>query len=196
MSARGLKTFQTSMGFFDLAIAAPSMKAALEAWGVESNLFHMGLAKQVEDADVVQATMAKPGVVLKRPVGSNGLFTEEAKLPASLTAKRRRHNRPAKAKSTEVDEKSAREAAREYERGEQKRERERVRDLAELKRREKAVAGAQAALDKAEKDHQKRLRDIEKQRGVLEKRATAEDARWNKQKKRLHDALRRARSAP
>jgi hypothetical protein len=28
--ARKLKTYQTSLGFFDLAIAAPSMKAALE----------------------------------------------------------------------------------------------------------------------------------------------------------------------
>ncbi|MGN6285388.1 MAG: cell envelope biogenesis protein TolA [Afipia sp.] len=196
MSARRLKTFQTSMGFFDLAIAAPSMKAALEAWGAESNLFHMGLAKQVEDADVVQATMAKPGVVLKRPVGSNGLFTEEAKLPASLTAKKRRHNRPAKAKSTEADEKSAREAAREYERVEQKRKRERLKELAEIKRSEKAVASAQAAIDKAEQAHQKRLRKIEKQRAALENRAIAEDSRWNKQKKRLHDALRRARSAP
>jgi hypothetical protein len=31
--ARKLKTYQTSIGFFDLAIAAPSMKAALDAWG-------------------------------------------------------------------------------------------------------------------------------------------------------------------
>ena len=38
--ARKLKTYQTSLGFFDLAIAAPSMKAALEAWGADSNLFH------------------------------------------------------------------------------------------------------------------------------------------------------------
>lgn len=29
--ARKLKTFQTSLGFYNLAIAAPSMKAALEA---------------------------------------------------------------------------------------------------------------------------------------------------------------------
>ena len=43
--ARKLKTFTTSGGFFDLAVAAPSMKAALEAWGAESNLFHQGFAK-------------------------------------------------------------------------------------------------------------------------------------------------------
>ena len=30
---RKLKTYQTSQGFYDLAVATPSMKAALEAWG-------------------------------------------------------------------------------------------------------------------------------------------------------------------
>src|SRR3984957_14431456 len=57
--AKKLKTYETSLGFFDLAIAAPSMKAALEAWGADSNLFHQGAAKQSEDPDVVAATMAK-----------------------------------------------------------------------------------------------------------------------------------------
>jgi len=74
--ARKLKTYQTSLGFFDQAIAAPSMKAALEAWGADSNLFHQGAAKESDDLDVVAATMAKPGVVLRRPVGSNGCFGE------------------------------------------------------------------------------------------------------------------------
>jgi hypothetical protein len=49
--ARELKTFQTSLGFFDLAIAAPSMKAALEVWGSTSNLFHQGAAKEAEDSE-------------------------------------------------------------------------------------------------------------------------------------------------
>src|SRR5476649_1142296 len=82
--ARKLKTYQTSLGFFDLAIAAPSMKAALEAWGADSNLFHQGAAKQSEDPDVVAATMAKPGVVLRRPVGSTRQFSEHAQLPTDL----------------------------------------------------------------------------------------------------------------
>jgi uncharacterized Zn-finger protein len=72
--ARKLKTYQTSLGFFDLAVAAPSMKAALEAWGADSNLFHQGAAKQSDDPDVIAATMAAPGVILKRPVGSSGQF--------------------------------------------------------------------------------------------------------------------------
>ena len=47
--ARKLKTYQTSLGFFDQAIAAPSMKAALEAWGADSNLFHQGVAEEADD---------------------------------------------------------------------------------------------------------------------------------------------------
>jgi hypothetical protein len=84
--ARKLKTYQTSLGFFDLAVAAPSMKAALEAWGADSNLFHQGAAKQSEDPDVIAATMAAPGVVLKRPVGSSGPFKEQAELPTNIVS--------------------------------------------------------------------------------------------------------------
>ena len=53
--ARKLKTYQTSLGFFDEAIAAPSMKAALEAWGTKTNLFHQGVAKEVDDPDIIAA---------------------------------------------------------------------------------------------------------------------------------------------
>lgn len=84
--ARKLKTYQTSLGFFDQVIAAPSMKAALEAWGADSNLFHQGAANESDDPDVVAATMARPGVVLKRPVGSTGPFREHPELPSNLGA--------------------------------------------------------------------------------------------------------------
>src|SRR5215207_3869792 len=82
--ARKLKTFTTSAGFFDLAVAAPSMKAALEAWGSKNNLFQHGFAKVSEDPKIVAATMAHPGVVLRRPVGSNGAFGKHAELPTDL----------------------------------------------------------------------------------------------------------------
>jgi len=84
--ARKLKTYVTSIGFFELAVAAPSMKAALEAWGTERNLFHQGFAKETDDAAIVAATMAQPGIVLKRSVGSRGAFREHAELPKSLPA--------------------------------------------------------------------------------------------------------------
>jgi hypothetical protein len=71
-----LKTYETSLGFFDLAIAAPSMKAALEAWGADSNLFHQGAAKQSEDPDVVAATTAKPGCQSAFKFGSDSLLVQ------------------------------------------------------------------------------------------------------------------------
>src|SRR3569623_1217943 len=82
--SRKLKTYQTSLGFYDQAVAAPSMKAALDAWGAKSNLFHQGIAKETDDPDIVAATMAAPGVVLRRPVGSDGAFTEHSELPTDL----------------------------------------------------------------------------------------------------------------
>jgi colicin import membrane protein len=78
------QTYETSVGFYDLVVAAPSMKAALETWGAGSNLFHQGIAKETDDPDVVAATMAAPCVVLRRPVGSTGAFKENADLPAKI----------------------------------------------------------------------------------------------------------------
>ena len=90
--AKKLRTYQASLGFFDQAIAAPSMKAALEARGADSNLFHQGVARLSDDPEVIAATMAKPGIVLKRPVGSGGSFSEHAKLPTNLDDRGRTAN--------------------------------------------------------------------------------------------------------
>ncbi|MGZ3304118.1 MAG: cell envelope biogenesis protein TolA, partial [Isosphaeraceae bacterium] len=127
---RKLKTYQTSLGFFDLAIAAPSMKAALEAWGADSNLFHQGAAKESHDPDVIAATMAKPGVVLRRPVGSDGSFSQNAELPTDLggagptkAARKSKDPRARKPSSRPVDRAAERKAAAAYEREQRSRER-------------------------------------------------------------------------
>jgi colicin import membrane protein len=178
--ARKLKTFQTSLGFYDLAIAAPSMKAALEAWGAGSNLFHQGIAKETDDPDVVSATMSKPGVVLKRPAGSSGRFAEHSDLPTELgfgdNGAGRRKDRPklAKRASPKISEREARKAAAEFEKEQRRREAERRREEAarqkDRERREKATAKAQAALDKAEREHAERAASIQAEIERLEKR--------------------------
>ncbi|WP_334539213.1 cell envelope biogenesis protein TolA [Bradyrhizobium sp. AZCC 1708] len=200
--ARKLKTYQTSLGFFDLAIAAPSMKAALEAWGADSNLFHQGAAKQSHDPDVIAATMAKPGVVLRRPVGSDGPFSEHAELPTNLggggsTNAARKSKGPKAKKSSSRPVAAGRKAALAYEREQKRREVERAREEAarqkERERRQQAVDKAQAALDKAEENHAKRSAAIQAEVEALEKRSQTEEARWEKEKERLQAALRRAR---
>lgn len=204
---RKLKTYQTSLGFYDQAVAAPSMKAALEAWGASSNLFHQGVAKETDDPDIVAATMASPGVVLRRPVGSDGPFTESAELPTDLAegeAKPKRKAKPskrpaktAKTPSHKIDDRQAREAAAAFEKEERRREAERRKEEAarakERARRDKAVASAQAALDKARREHEARTEEIEAERAALDERAEAEQSRWDKQRMKLEEAVRRAR---
>lgn len=201
--ARKLKTFQTSLGFYELAIAAPSMKAALEAWGAGSNLFHQGVAKETDDPDVVAATMSKPGVVLKRPAGSGGRFAEHSDLPFDLEfvgrGRRRESHRakPSKKPPPEIGERDARKAAADFEKKQKNREAERRREEAarerDRERREKATAKAQAALEKAERAHAKKASEIQAEIEALDKRSRAEDDRWEKERERLQAAVRRAR---
>ncbi|CCD86252.1 conserved protein of unknown function [Bradyrhizobium sp. ORS 285] len=198
---RKLKTYQTSLGFYDLAIAAPSMKAALEAWGAGSNLFHQGAAKETEDPDVVAATMAKPGVVLKRPAGSSGRFAEQAGLPIvdneSAGPKKGRRREPKRSDAPALSVEDARNAASEFNRQQKKREAERRREEAarekDRTRREKLIAKAQAALEAAQQQHEERAGALDAERRDLEKRIEAEDTRWAAESEKLQEALRRAR---
>jgi colicin import membrane protein len=69
--ARKLKTYQTSLGFFDLAIAAPSMKAALQAWGSKSNqaVLRRGCArKTVSDLELSPSFTMRSGGIPKYAV--------------------------------------------------------------------------------------------------------------------------------
>jgi hypothetical protein len=200
--ARKLKTYQTSLGFFEQAIAAPSMKAALEARGADSNLFHQGAAKESHDPDIIAATMEKPGVILKRPVGSDGPFGEHAELPKNLgqdARKKPAHKPSAKVKKSSAppDKAADRKAAQAYERELQRREREEAKEeearQKERERRQQAVAKAQAALAKAEREHAERAGGIRDEAEALERKSQAEEARWEKEKERLDKALRRAR---
>ncbi|MFT4118133.1 cell envelope biogenesis protein TolA [Bradyrhizobium sp.] len=197
---RRLKTYQTSLGFYDLAIAAPSMKAALEAWDAGSNLFHQGFAKETEDPDVVAATMAKPGVVLKRPAGSSGRFGEHAELPVlerAGTPKKGRRTERKKRAGPKISAEDARKAAAEFDRERKRRDAERRKEEAarekERAKREKLVANAQAALDEAKEKHERRAQTFDEERRDLEKRIEAEDTRWGSEREKLKEALRRAR---
>jgi hypothetical protein len=200
---RKLKVFQTSQGFFDLAIAAPSMKAALEAWGASSNLFHQGFAKESEDDAMIAAAMAKPGIVLRRPVGSSSAYKEHADLPSAASLDARPHKEKAKArkaasaKPSKRNEKSEREAAAKYEKEERQREKQRAKEEAEAaKAREKrnaAVEKAQTALLQAEASHEEKADALAKDLEAIQRRVEAEEERWRKLKERLDADLRKAK---
>lgn len=60
-----LKVFRTPIGFHDAFVAAPSQKAALEAWGSDSNLFAQGAAEQVTEPALMKVPLENPGQVVK-----------------------------------------------------------------------------------------------------------------------------------
>ncbi|HET6942376.1 MAG TPA: hypothetical protein VFH89_09465 [Sphingomicrobium sp.] len=61
-----LKVFRTAIGFHDAYVAAPSRKAALEAWGADSNIFAQGIAEEVTDPKLMEEPLAEPGKVIRR----------------------------------------------------------------------------------------------------------------------------------
>ena len=83
-----LKVFRTPIGFHDAFVAAPSQKAALEAWGSDSNLFAAGVAEVVSDPALMEEPLARPGEVVRRLRGS---ADEQV---AALGAGEKKANRP------------------------------------------------------------------------------------------------------
>jgi hypothetical protein len=199
--ARKLKTYQTSLGFFEQAIAAPSMKAALEAWGADSNLFHQGVAKESTDPDVIAATMKKPGVVLKRTVGSDGPFGEHAELPKDLGLRERK--KPARNHQFARQKNHPRRPTRWWigrprkrsngsDNAASARKKEEASRQKQRERRQHAVDKAQAALDKAEREHTRRAAALRSEIEAIEEKLNAEETDWDKEKQRLKAASRRA----
>jgi len=212
---RQLKTYITNLGFFEMAIAAPSMKAALDAWGMSHNAFQHGFAKQTDDPKIVSATMAKPGVVLKRPVGTTGAFSENAELPKELwkgtlpkiePPKRKTTTQPKKMKQKASSPKQAKNdkqdeaAILSFEKAKERRERERekeeekeaARQEKQQARIERALAKADQALEEANVRHEEVIAGIENEREKLDLRTDIENERWEKERHELEEVRERA----
>lgn len=92
-----LKVFHATLGFFETVVAAPSKKAALQAWGAHQDLFATGAADLSGNEEAQTAALARPGVVLRRAIGSTGLFEEAADLGALKLPKAKSASRKGKA---------------------------------------------------------------------------------------------------
>lgn len=106
---RKLKVYRAVARFHDVYVAATSRKAALAAWGADTDLFSAGMAEEVKDPDLAAPALKKPGQVLKlkrgtreqwseavRPVrqrNSNNQRMKVAKAEAALNALRRKQER-------------------------------------------------------------------------------------------------------
>ena len=197
--ARKLKTFVTSMGFYDLAVAAPSQKAALEAFGIKRNLFHEGSALETNEPSIVEAAMEAPGKVLRRAVGSDAPYSEHGEPPKSLPA-RKRSSRPMKPERRGNSSKAAEDARNgksahviDFEKERARRRQTEARDAKREAARDRSVAHAQAALAKARAKHEKNLSKLDIERQNINERASEENDRWRKERDKLQAALERAR---
>ena len=68
---RRLKVFNTPAGFHNAYVAAPSRKAALEAWGAGTDLFSAGIAEEVKEptGKAAKAALERPGEVVREGRG-------------------------------------------------------------------------------------------------------------------------------
>lgn len=148
MAKRVLKVFQAHLGFYDTVVAAPSQKAALEAWGAGKAEFAKGFAKATNDPAAVEAALANPGVVLRRPFGSNGPFKREAD-PVSAPKVSPQQKRTAKERRRKAAKAALERAAREL----REAEAEAKRTRAEIRKRE-----AEFAREKVEVEREARKR--------------------------------------
>ncbi len=195
---RALKTYITNLGFFELAIAAPSMKAALEAWGMNHNAFKQGFAKETDDPRIIAAATAQPGTVLKRAVGSKDEFRTDARLPTSLPNIRPPRIEAPKPKKRvfarpKPDRKAARADIISFEKARARRDKERAAAEAKAEKeraaRQRATDAAEDALDKARARHEAALAAIAREQEKLERRTHKERERWETERKKLQAAL-------
>jgi hypothetical protein len=164
---RKLKVFRTPIGFHDAYVAAPTKKAALEAWGTDANLFARGTAEEVTDAKLTAAPLERPGEVIRVSRGD---------LSAQLKALGPRKKSPAKGKA-EVKPEPKRPARRKP-----------------PPRRDK-VDTAEAALGEARQRHEKEAAALEKQRDAIERQLETLRAAQDKETARLERAREKARAA-
>jgi hypothetical protein len=183
---RPLKTFQAHLGFYDTVVAAPSRAAALRAWGSRQDLFRDGSAKPTNDPAAIAAATAKPGVVLRRPAGSNAPFSENPGLPQVPAAPKKPE--PAKEAKTKPPAEAAPKAAK--------------KPALKIVEPPKPPPLDRTAIDAAEKAQAGLKREEERALAALAKRKAALDDEelrtrnaFRARRKKAEDALAQARKA-
>jgi hypothetical protein len=162
-----LKVYRTPIGFHDAYVAAPSQKAALEAWGSSHNLFARGVAEIVTDDALTKDPLANPGKVIKR---SRGTTAEQIAAlpdaPPQTVSRRSVADPPTRTPSARPAQKSTPRPSRRHIESAEK-------NLAKLREQqadaEKALAAEQDVLDRRRAALEKSGRDrISKAQGLVE----------------------------
>jgi hypothetical protein len=166
--AARLKVFAARLGFFDTVVAAPSQKAALEAWGVHQDLFKDGGAAVTQDP-AAQVALDHPGVVLRRMAGSADPYAEAATIraeglvPAGPGKPKRAGKTAAPAPPPPPDR--------------------------------SALTAAEKDLSAAEAEHRREAADLDARRRALDDEAAEMERRQSRQRRDLEAALAKAQAA-
>lgn len=95
---RKLKVFRMPIGFEDAYVAAPSRKAALEAWGAEHDQFARGVAEEVTDPTLAKDALAHPGEVIRKSRGDLARQLKALPKRPAQTVPKSAPSKPAKSK--------------------------------------------------------------------------------------------------
>ncbi len=177
-----LKLFRTAIGFHDAYVAAPSQKAALEAWGSESNLFAVGAAERVDNPEVMREALERPGEVIKRTRGT--MAEHIAALPKAKAPPRRRSSSDAEEEDRAYTPRRARPS---------KPKPPRPRPKPRPKRT--SLDRAEAALEDAEKRHQEERAALAERQAELDRSRRKIEAAEARERERLEKRVEAARSA-
>jgi hypothetical protein len=159
---RKLKVFRTAIGFHDAYVAAPSLKAALEAWGADANIFAQGIAEQVEpDSEPAKRALAEPGTVVKALRGSAEDHVKALGKGSPSPRSRKGASRPLPLQGARGKKPSR-----------------------------AAVDKAEAALEERERKHRARLVKIEEEAEELRRRRRELERDYARERQALKEALR------
>ena len=162
---RKLKVFRTPVGFHDAYVAAPSRKAALEAWGSTADLFARGVAEEVTDPALTKAPLASPGEVIRLSRGDLAAQLKALGPKAKSGKAKAALEKPAMAARPKPPPK-----------------------------RDKADA-AEAAYDAAQRRHAQEAQALEAQRDAIEQQLAVLRAKQDKEAAKLESARAKAREA-
>lgn len=100
-----LKVFTWSDGFHAYTVAASSRPKALEAWGVDQDLFKTSLAQEVSDDPDSAAALAAPGTIITRGLAVDiGKTTRRNPTkPSAHSLKARKHVEALEARLSALD---------------------------------------------------------------------------------------------
>jgi small-conductance mechanosensitive channel len=161
-----LKVFRTPIGFHDAYVAAPSQKAALEAWGADGNLFAQGIAEQVTDPTLMEEALERPGEIIRKVRGS----ADEHFAALDRVAKRqgKKDSKPSKAKAQKPKVK---------------------------KPSRSELDAAEESIDAAKARHKSEVKEIDREIEALERRRRDLLRRHERERDELEEARDSARSS-